>query len=241
MRLTELAVRLLARSGRPRLTGPRRLPGIATEVAITRDERGVPTIHATSEPDLYYAAGYAQAQDRRWQMDVLRRRAHGRLSEILGKTTVADDIHARKLALTRVAHASEKLLSDTCRKNLRAFSAGVNAATQKFALPPEFLLLRYRPTPWTPLDSIAIVKQLGFDLGLNLKYEIFRAQLTENADLLGAPRYPTDGPRNNPHQRRDYPQGTPTNSNTTQTLPRMAGRGTHRRTVNRLERMGASG
>lgn len=194
MRLTELAVRLLARSGRARLTGRRRLPGIATDIVIDRDERGVPTIHATTEPDLYFAAGYAQAQDRRWQMDVLRRRAHGQLSEVLGKTTVADDVRARTLAITRVAHASERLLSDTCRENLRSFSAGVNAATQKLALPPEFLLLRYRPTPWTPLDSIAIVKQLGFDLGLNLKYEIFRAHLTEHADLLGAPRYPADGP-----------------------------------------------
>lgn len=195
MRLTERAVRLLARAGRARLTGRRATRGVQAEVAIDRDERGVPTIHAGSEPDLYFAAGYAQAQDRRWQMDVLRRRAHGRLSEVLGPVSVAEDVRARRLALTRVARASERLLSDACRANLAAFSAGVNRGTK---LSPEFLLLRYRPTPWTPLDSIAIVKQLGFDLGLNLKYEVYRARVAaehpEHADLLTAPRYPAHGP-----------------------------------------------
>ncbi|HYQ65264.1 penicillin acylase family protein [Actinophytocola sp.] len=198
MRLTDLAARLVARSGRARHTGHRRVAGIRSETTITRDDRGVPTIHASTEPDLYFAAGYAQAQDRRWQMDVLRRRAHGRLSEILGPATVAEDTRARRLALTRVARASERLLSDACRANLAAFSEGVNAATRGFALPPEFLLLRYRPEPWTPLDSIALVKRLGFDLGLNLKYELFRARLAaehpEYNDLLGVPRYPADGP-----------------------------------------------
>lgn len=198
MRPTERAVRLVARSGRARLTGRRRVRGLTAETTIARDERGVPTVHASTEPDLYFAMGYAQAQDRRWQMDVLCRRAHGRLSEVLGAATVAEDVRARKLALTRVARASERLLSPACRANLRAFSDGVNAATRRLALPPEFLLLRYRPEPWTPLDSITIVKQLGFDLGLNLKYEVFRARLAaerpEYADLLGVPRYPADGP-----------------------------------------------
>lgn len=198
MRLTDLAVRLIARSGRARHSGHRRVPGIQAETAITRDDRGVPTIHASTEQDLYFAVGYAQAQDRRWQMDILRRRAYGRLSEILGPATIAEDTRARRLALTRVARASEQLLSDTCRANLAAFSQGVNAATRRFAPPPEFLLLRYRPEPWTPLDSITLVKQLGFDLGLNLKYELFRARLAaehpEYNDLLGVPRYPADGP-----------------------------------------------
>jgi acyl-homoserine lactone acylase PvdQ len=198
VRLTDLAARLVARSGRARHTGHRRVAGIRSETTITRDDRGVPTVHASSEPDLYFAAGYAQAQDRRWQMDVLRRRAHGRLSEVLGPAAVAEDVRARGLALTRVARASERLLSDTCRANLAAFSEGVNAATRRFALPPEFLLLRYRPEPWTPLDSITLVKRLGFDLGLNLKYELFRARLAaehpEHNDLLGVPRYPADGP-----------------------------------------------
>ena len=198
MRLADLAVRLVARSGRARHTGRRRVRGIHGETTIARDDRGVPTVHAGSEPDLYFAVGYAQAQDRLWQMDVLRRRAHGHLAEVLGEAVVAEDVRARRLALTRVARASERLLSDGCRANLAAFSAGVNAATRRFALPPEFLLLRYRPEPWTPLDSIAIVKQLGFDLGLNLRYEVFRARLAAShpsyAEVLGVPRYPADGP-----------------------------------------------
>jgi penicillin amidase len=172
--------------------------GLGAEATVARDDRGVPTIHAGSEPDLYFALGHAQAQDRLWQMDVLRRRAHGRLAEVLGPATVADDVRARTLALTRTARASERVLSAACLANLRAYSAGVNAAVRRFALPPEFLLLRYRPEPWTPLDSIAIVKRLGFDLGLNLAHEVFRARLAaehpEYAGILGVPRYPADGP-----------------------------------------------
>lgn len=179
-----------------------RVAGLGTEVAIDRDERGVPTVRASNEADLYFAVGYAQACDRLWQLDVLRRRASGRLSEVFGAATVADDVRARKLALTRVARGSETMLSSGCLANLRSFSAGVNAAIRRFrrrvGLPPEFVLLRYRPWEWTPLDSLMIVKQLGFDLGLNLKYEVFRARLAserpEHTAALGTPRYPADGP-----------------------------------------------
>lgn len=191
MGLAERAVRLVARASTG--AGAWRLP----TATITRDTRGVPTISAADEPRLYHAAGFAQACDRLWQMDVLRRRAQGRLSEVLGEATVADDVRARRLALARVAAASESLLSPACRANLLAFSDGVNAAIRRYGLrlPPEFLLLRYRPAPWTPLDSVMIVKQLGFDLALNLKYEVFRASLDPALyDTLGVPRYPADGP-----------------------------------------------
>ncbi len=191
----------------------RRVRGLGGEVVIERDDRGVPTVRAATEPDLYFGLGHAQATDRLWQMDVLRRRAHGRLSEVLGRATVAEDVRARRLALARVARASEELLSPACVANLRAFSAGVNAAVRRFALPPEFLLLRYRPEPWTPTDSVAIVKRLGFDLGLNLKYEVFRGRLAEehpgHAAVLGVPRYPADGPVTVGDARRAAPAEHP--------------------------------
>jgi len=198
----EWAVRLLARSGRAGGRAARRVAGPRADTTIDRDTRGVPTVRADTEPDLYFGIGYAQACDRLWQMDVLRRRAAGRLSEVLGAATVADDVRARKLGLTRVAAASEAALPAEAMANLRAFSAGVNAAIRRFrrrvGLPPEFVLLRYRPEPWTPLDSVLIVKQLGFDLGLNLKYEVFRGRLAaerpEHLDTLGTSRYPADGP-----------------------------------------------
>ncbi|WP_218639216.1 penicillin acylase family protein, partial [Streptomyces acidiscabies] len=79
------------------------LPGLARGAEIRRDLRGVPWVRARDEGDLYFAAGFAQAQDRLWQMDILRRRARGRLSELFGAVTVQEDVRARGLALTRVA------------------------------------------------------------------------------------------------------------------------------------------
>ncbi|WP_167376819.1 penicillin acylase family protein, partial [Streptomyces niveiscabiei] len=177
------------------------LPGLARGAEIRRDLRGVPWIRARDEGDLYFAAGFAQAQDRLWQMDVLRRRARGRLSELFGAVTVQEDVRARKLALTRVARRSERLLEPRHRAALDAFSAGVNTAVQRMrrrgGLPVEFALLRYRPEPWTPLDSVLIVKHLGFDLAVNIKNETFRARLAaehpEYVAAFGEPRYPADG------------------------------------------------
>ncbi|MGW3645656.1 penicillin acylase family protein [Streptomyces sp. NPDC000878] len=204
MKWREGGLRLLAlpslRAQRNR--GRLRLGGLIEGADIRRDERGVPFVTAAEEPDLYFAVGYAQATDRLWQMDVLRRRARGRLAEVFGAVVADEDVRARKLALGRVARRSEALLSTEHRANLVAFSDGVNAAVRRMrrrgGLPVEFVLLRYRPEPWTPLDSIAIIKHLGFDLGRNLANEAFRARLAqerpEYAAAFTTPKYPADGP-----------------------------------------------
>lgn len=193
----EWAVRLLTRLGRRSVTGTRRVPGLVAGATISRDARGVPTVRAAAEQDLYFALGYAQATDRLWQMDVLRRRAAGTLSAVLGPALVAEDTRWRRLALARVSRASLALTDERTRANLEAFGAGVNAiAGSRWWLPPEFVLLRYRPRPWTPLDSVMVVKQLGFELGLNLRHEVFRGQdmAADLAAHLRVPRYPADGP-----------------------------------------------
>ncbi|MGW7100144.1 penicillin acylase family protein [Streptomyces sp. NPDC054838] len=174
---------------------------ILAGATVRRDERGIPWVEADNDRDLYFAVGFAQATDRLWQMDVLRRRAKGQLCEIFGKAVLPEDIRARRLALERVAAASEALLSPEHKACLTAFSRGVNAAVRRMrrraGLPVEFLLLRYAPAPWTPLDSLVIVKHLGFDLGMNLKNETFRARLTrehpEHAPSFLHPKYPADG------------------------------------------------
>lgn len=197
MSVAEWAVRQVVRLGRYRRTGTRRVAGLRSGAAIDRDHRGVPTVRADDEADLYFGLGYAQASDRLWQMDVLRRRASGRLSAVLGPALVAEDTRWRRLALARVARQSMALLDERTLANLEAFSAGVNAVLGRgWWLPPEFVLLRYRPEPWTPLDSVLVVKQLGFELGLNLRHEVFRGQDMDPAlaAQLRVPRYPADGP-----------------------------------------------
>ncbi|MFG2466174.1 penicillin acylase family protein [Streptomyces canus] len=203
MRWRERGMRLLAlpSAHAQRNHGRLRLGGLIAGADIRRDERGVPFVTAAEERDLYFAVGYAQATDRLWQMDVLRRRAQGRLAEIFGTVVADDDVRARKLALDRVARRSEALLSEEHRANLVAFSDGVNAAVRRMrrrgGLPVEFVLLRYGPEPWTPRDSITIIKHLGFDLGRNLANEAFRARLArerpEYAAAFITPKYPVDG------------------------------------------------
>jgi penicillin G amidase len=203
--------RALARLARL-AAGPSRrlLPGSAGErlqrygadATIARDERGIPWITASCEEDLCFAAGFAQACDRLWQMDLLRRRAQGTLSEVFGSKTAAADVRVRRLAIHRVARAAETALSARGRLALDSFSNGVNTAIRRMArrgaLPPEFLLLRYRPRPWTARDSLAIVKMLGFDLSKNLASETFRARLVREAPQYAQaflePKYPADIP-----------------------------------------------
>ena len=197
----ERGLRLLARPSLHAQHSHGRLPGLAGTADIRRDGRGIPYITAATEHDLYAAAGYAQATDRLWQMDVLRRRARGQLAEIFGAAVVAEDLKMRHLALGRAARRSADLLDPRTRDNLAAFCAGINAAARRMrrrgGLPLEFRLLRYRPGPWLPTDSIVLVKYLGFDLGRNLATELFRARLArdhpEFAAAFGTPRYPAGG------------------------------------------------
>lgn len=105
---------------------------------------------AEHETDLYLAAGFAQASDRLWQMDIARRHAHGRLCELFGVATVDQDIQARLLGLARVARRSLPELSPQCRANLISFSAGVNAVIRRMRRRiglPRSLCLR-RPRRW---------------------------------------------------------------------------------------------
>jgi penicillin G amidase len=183
-------------------TTPERLHRYGVDATIARDERGIPWITASCEEDLCFAAGFAQACDRLWQMDLLRRRALGTLSEVFGSKTITQDVRVRRLAIHRVARVAETVLSARGRVALESFCNGVNAAIRRMArhgaLPPEFLVLRYRPASWTALDSLAIVKMLGYDLSKNLANEAFRARLVRDAPAYAKsflePKYPADVP-----------------------------------------------
>jgi penicillin amidase len=141
----------------PSQTGTNRSAVRAT-VEIERDEWGVPHIYADNDEDLFFGFGYSMAQDRLFQLDFLRRKASGRLSEILGPEGLELDTIARTVGLRRIAEAEWHRLPDETRTLLSSFSAGVNAVIGESGdnLPIEFDLLDYRPAVWSAVDCLAI-------------------------------------------------------------------------------------
>lgn len=130
---------------------------VDADVEIARDARGIPHIFATNQSDLTFGLGYAMAQDRLFQLDYLRRRAAGRLAEILGRTAFDSDLLVRTVGIRRIAESEWHDLPMKTRAALESFTRGVNAYLKDcHALPIEFDLLGYRPESWDPIDSLAI-------------------------------------------------------------------------------------
>jgi penicillin amidase len=135
-------------------------------VTVTRDGHGVPNIEATSLDDLLFAQGYVTAQDRLWQMDIMRRFAAGEISEILGSDFLAHDREQRTLGLRVAAEKTLAVASSADHARFEAYARGVNAyiESHRDRLPIEFRILRYSPRPWTPEDSTLIAAQMVKDL-----------------------------------------------------------------------------
>ncbi len=156
----------------PSMAGVRRA-GVKQKVSIDRDACGIPHIFADSDEDLFFGFGYAQAQDRLFQLDYLRRRGSGRLAEVLGpdgkeldllgripgfQSILELDILARTVGIRRIAEAEWATLPVETRRLVEAFSRGVNAhmAEIRANLPVEFDMLDYQPEPWAPIDCLTI-------------------------------------------------------------------------------------
>jgi penicillin amidase len=156
----------------PSMTGTRHAD-VGHPVRIERNAFGIPSIFADNDEDLFFGFGYAMAQDRLFQLDYLRRRGAGRLSEILGgdgseldvlaravgfQSIFELDLLARTVGIRRIAEHEWDTLPDETRRLLTAFSEGVNALMNDSGdrLPIEFDLLDYRPEPWTPIDCLTI-------------------------------------------------------------------------------------
>jgi penicillin amidase len=142
----------------PQLEGSVVVPGLNSEVTVERDNWGVPHIRASSVEDLAEAQGYVTAQDRLWQMDLLRRVARGQLSEVLGPATLEIDKDFRVLNFGRAADRDMGMMGPEARKILEAYARGVNRFIEQHAtkLPIEFTLLNYKPRPWQPTDALVI-------------------------------------------------------------------------------------
>jgi penicillin amidase len=139
---------------------------VQTRVQILRDRHGVPHISADNASDLFFAYGYATAQDRLWQLDFLRRAAHGRLAEILGPEGLASDIEVRTVGISRLARELVGRLPEETLETLLSYVAGVNAAIDDCGdnLPVEFDILEYRCEPWTIADTLALMKHFWWQL-----------------------------------------------------------------------------
>ncbi|MDD9304089.1 MAG: penicillin acylase family protein [Desulfobacter sp.] len=152
----------------PQYQGQIQLPGLENQVKVFRDKYGVPHIIAQNESDLYFAVGFTMAQDRLWQMDLLRRVTQGRLSEIFGKDLVDVDLLMRALRIPDKSRQILAKISPEMRLALDQFSKGMNhyMLTHQNRLPPEFAILGYAPEPWKPEYSVNLVGYMSWDLTL---------------------------------------------------------------------------
>ena len=168
----------------PLTDGTAPLAGLTQPVIVDRDAWGVPHIRANSLEDLVEAQGYVAAQDRLWQMDVLRRVGAGELSEIFGPNSLQLDQQFRRLGLRQVAERDAANLDGERRTVLEAYARGVNRFIDGHAnqLPVEFFALGYKPKPWTPADSLLVLGYMYHSLTLTWTKEINREIVTIRVD-----------------------------------------------------------
>jgi penicillin amidase len=163
-------------------SGEVRLPGAPTATA-GRDRLGIPHIEAASLEDALWVQGYVTAQDRLWQMDLLRRISGGELAEILGPAMLPTDRESRTFGFHRIAQAAVGQLPAEDRAALESYRRGVNAflESHRSNLPLEFQILRYQPRPWEVSDSLRIALHMFRVLTSTWRDEILRRSLLERA------------------------------------------------------------
>jgi penicillin G amidase len=196
----------MVRRSLPDRDGTAALPGLGAQVTVLRDDRGVPQVYASTAADLFRAQGYVHAQDRFFEMDLRRHITAGRLSELVGPSedALTTDKVVRTLGWRRVAEQELPLLAPSTRGYLQAYADGVNAYLAHRSpsqLGVEYALLGltlpdYRIEPWTPVDSLAWLKAMAWDLKGNYEDEITRARLAASLPVKRInqlyPAYPFD-------------------------------------------------
>ncbi|HEY9374977.1 penicillin acylase family protein [Streptomyces sp.] len=196
------------RASFPQTSGTIEIEGLSGPVDVKRDEYGIPQIYADSDADLFRAQGFVHAQDRFYEMDVRRHMTAGRLSEMFGKSQVDTDAFLRTMGWRKVAQDEyDKVLSAETKKNLQSYAEGVNAYLKGRSnedVSVEYAALAfshdYTIDPWTPVDSVAWLKAMAWDLRGNMQDEIDRSLMTSRLsaqqikDLYPAYPYGTHQP-----------------------------------------------
>lgn len=161
----------IAKNAFPPISGSEKVKGIKDEVEILWDKWGIPHIYANSVDDAYFAQGYIHASHRLWQLEFFRRVTSGRLSEIVGETTIDRDKHYRIIGLHRIAKkCAENLRKDPNNETLQGLNSyveGVNVGIEKASqnLPIEFAILNIKPQKWSLEDSLRIMSLIEWGLG----------------------------------------------------------------------------
>lgn len=142
--------------------------GLKSQVKVYFDDFGVPAIIAQNQDDAYFTEGYLHAQDRLWQMDLTRRIAQGRLSEVFGSQVIEFDKLFRTIGIHRFAYSWYDSLSPVSKQILTSYTAGVNKfiETHYDNMPVEFDAMNYRPEPWKPEHSLMLARMMGWDLNI---------------------------------------------------------------------------
>jgi len=177
-----IMVRSISQGALPVYSGELEITGLNSEVTVYRDERGMPHIIALDEHDLYFTTGYVMAQERLWQMDLIRRATTGRLSEIFGEAYVQTDLLLRSLDMTTKSKMMLSTEDSSVVKCMQDYADGVNAYILKAGkkLPPEFRILGYQPDNWKLEDIANIIGYMGWDLASgNLSADIFNYRLQQ--------------------------------------------------------------
>ena len=159
-------------------SGKRIIKSLGDSVAISFDENDIPHIQAKSSTDALFALGYLHASERSWQMEINRRLASGRLSEILGKETLAIDRFIRTLGIKHTAEKQFDRYPIATKRLLQSYADGVNAGNAHlgWALPLEYFLTGSQPGHWSPTDSVAWMLMMALDLG----------EVPEQGNVVGA-------------------------------------------------------
>ena len=177
-------IRSLSKSALPDYNKDVDLSGIIKEVQVFRDATAMPHVYAENEEDLYRATGYLMAQDRMWQMDLLRRLTQGRLSEIFGKDLVNADQLFRSLHFSQKSRMVLDSTGPEIMTCLDAFTDGVNQyiAENKGKMPLEFRVLGYEPEPWEPLHSANLIGYMAWGLTMPWSMEATLYRLRQVLD-----------------------------------------------------------
>jgi penicillin amidase len=185
-----IVLALVGRDPGPSESGELTPAGLTAPARVLRDPFGIPHVEAQSLADAYLALGLAHAQDRLWQMELLRRSARGRLAEILGPKALPADRLSRTLGLGAAAEDEARSLDRDTRSALEAYAAGVNAWLAEIAAgraprPFELRWLELEPEPWTPADSLAIARLRAWNLGRSLGASLLLDRLV--SEIGGVP------------------------------------------------------